>query len=114
MKKAKSINMPPIAVWVAPTIFEKILLAFMVAHFFIRRSSPAIRSNTPLVKNTAPVKIKLVTIRNPPIARLNLTSFRIQFHSTIARDIHAKTDNIVLSQFNMFAPYMLDKKNSRA
>ena len=128
MKKAKSINMPPIAVWVAPIIFEKILLAFMVAHFFIRRSIPAMISNTPIVKNnivntdvvigsakmltsimfnnirkTAPVKIRLVTMRNPPMARLNLTSFRIQFHSTIARDTHAKMDNIVFSQFNIFA-----------
>ena len=134
--------MPPITVWVPPMIFEKTLLAFMVAHFFIKRSTPAMRSNTPIVKNnivntdavigsaktltsiifnnirkTAPVKIRLVTMRKPPMARLNLTIGRIQFHSTIARDTHAKMNNIVLSQFNIFASlirlYRLEPKLHR-
>jgi len=101
---------PPTPVWVTPTILERILLGFMAGHFFMRRSIPAMKSNTPMARNSmvntevvtgsaktstsimfsnirkiAPVKIRLVTIRKPPMARLNLTSFRIQFHS-VARD----------------------------
>jgi hypothetical protein len=34
-----------------------------------------------------PVKIRLVTIRKPPMATLSLTSFRIQFTQLIARDV---------------------------
>lgn len=97
---------PPIAVWVKPIIFERILLGFIGGHFLLRRRNPAMKSNTPIARNSivntdvvtgsaktstsimlsnirknVPVKIKLVTMRKPPIARLNLTSFRIQFHS---------------------------------
>jgi hypothetical protein len=70
----------------------------------MRRSIPAMKSNIPMARNImvntdvvsgsvktltsimlsnmrkiAPVKIKLVTIRKPPMARLNLTSFRVHF-----------------------------------
>jgi hypothetical protein len=106
MKKAKTMITPPTVVWVKPIIFERIVFGFMAGHFFMRRSIPAMRSNTPITRNSmvntdvvtgsaktltsimfsnirkiAPVKIRLVTIRKPPMARLNLTSFRIQFHS---------------------------------
>jgi hypothetical protein len=97
---------PPMAVWVKPIIFEKIVFDFMAGHFFMRRIIPAMKSSTPIAKNSiinidvvagfaktltsimfsnirkiVPVKIRLVTIRKPPMARLNLTSFRIQSHS---------------------------------
>ena len=97
---------PPMAVWVTPMIFKRAVFGFMAGHFFMRRSIPAMKSNTPMARNSivntdvvagsaktltsimfsnirkiAPVKIRLVTIRKPPMARLNLTSFRIQFHS---------------------------------
>ena len=87
--------MPPIAVCVKPIIFEMILLGFMAYHFFIRRSIPAMKSNTPMARNNmvstdvvagsaktsmsimfsnirkiVPVKIRLVTIRKPPKATL--------------------------------------------
>jgi hypothetical protein len=95
---------PPMAVCVKPTVFERIRLEFMTAHFFIRRSIPAMKSNIPMARNIivnidvvtgsaktlasimfssirkiAPVKIRLVTIRKPPMATLSLTSFRIHF-----------------------------------
>jgi hypothetical protein len=38
------------------------------------------------IRKIAPVKIRLVTIRKPPMARLSLTSFRIQFTRLVARD----------------------------
>jgi len=102
---------PPIAVCVKPTVFERALFAFMVAHFFMRRRIPAMKSNIPMARNIivntdvvtgsaktlmsimfssmrkiAPVRIRLVTIRKPPMARLSLTSFRIQFTRLVARD----------------------------
>jgi hypothetical protein len=102
---------PPIAVCVKPTIFERILLAFMDSHFFRRRIIAAMKSNIPMVKNIsvktdmvtgsaktptsimlsnirkiAPVKIRLVTIRKPPMATLSLTNFRIRFTQLNARD----------------------------
>jgi hypothetical protein len=98
---------PPITVCAKPIILERTLLGFMTDHFFIRRITPAIKSNIPMARNIivstdviagsskismlimfsnnrkiVPVKIRLVTIRKPPIARLSLTSFRIEFHST--------------------------------
>jgi hypothetical protein len=100
---------PPIAVCVKPTIFERILLAFMDTHFLRRRIIPVMKSNIPMVKNIsvntdvvtgsaktlasimlskirkiAPVKIRLVTIRKPPMATLSLTSFRIRFTQLVA------------------------------
>ncbi len=102
---------PPMAVWVKPTVFERIRLGFMAGHFFMRRSIPAMKSNIPMVRNIivkidvvtgsvktftsimfssirkiAPVKIRLVTIRKPPMAALNLTSFRIHFTQLTARN----------------------------
>jgi len=113
MKKAKSMITPPTVVCVKPIIFERIVFGFMVGHFFMR-SIPAMKSNTPIARNnmvntdvvtgsaktptsimfsnirkTVPVKIRLVTIRKPPMARLNLTSFRIHFTRLVARDTHA-------------------------
>ena len=98
-------------VCVKPTIFERVLLAFMDSHFLRRRIIPAMKSNIPMVKNIsvktdvvtgsakmptsimlsnirkiAPVKIRLVTIRKPPMATLSLTSFRIRFTQLNARD----------------------------
>ncbi len=100
----------PIVICVRPTTFEIILLDFIDAHFF-QRSTPAMKSNNPMarsisvntdmivgstktltsimfskIKKTIPVKIRLVTIRKPPMARLSLTSFRIYFTRLIARD----------------------------
>ena len=102
---------PPIAVCIKPTIFERILLAFIDVHLFRRRIIPAIKSNIPMarkinvnrdmlawsaktlksimfksMRKTAPVKIMLVTIRKPPMATLSLTSFRIQFTQLTVRD----------------------------
>ena len=83
---------PPMAVCVKPTIFERIILAFINGHLFRRRIIPAVKSNIPIARNisvkrgmlassmkilasimfdkmkkTAPVKIRLVNIRKPPI-----------------------------------------------
>jgi hypothetical protein len=102
---------PPMAVCVKPTIFERILLAFINVHLFRRRIIPATKSNIPMARNTSvnsdmlawsaktltsimfknmrknvPVKIMLVTIRKPPMATLSLTSFRIQFTQLTVRD----------------------------
>jgi hypothetical protein len=102
---------PPMAVWVKPTIFERILLAFINVHLFSRRIIPAMKSNIPIVrkisansdrvtwsvktstsimfnnvKKIVPVKIRLFSIRKPPMATLSLTSFRIWFTQLIARD----------------------------
>jgi len=102
---------PPIAVCIKPTIFERVLLAFINVHLFRRRIIPAMKSNSPMARNisvnsdilawsaktltsimfdkmrkTAPVKIMLVTIRKPPMAMLSLTSFRIQFTQLTVRD----------------------------
>jgi hypothetical protein len=77
----------------------------------MRRITPATKSRTPMARNirvnnevcvlfakipasimfikirkTVPVKIKLVTIRKPPTAMLNLTSFRIHLPQLTARD----------------------------
>jgi hypothetical protein len=77
----------------------------------MRRIIPAIKSKIPIAKNTkvnsdatlisektsasmifidikktVPVRIKLVTIRKPPTARLSLTSFCIQLTLFVARD----------------------------
>ncbi len=38
------------------------------------------------MRKTAPVKIRLVTIRKPPMAMLSLTTFRIQFTQLAVRD----------------------------
>ena len=38
------------------------------------------------IRKIVPVKIRLVTIRKPPIAILSLTSFCIQFNPLVARD----------------------------
>lgn len=111
MKKAISMITPPIAVCVKPIIFERILFGFMAIHFFMRRIIPAMKSSIPMARNIivntavvagsektstsimfsntrkiVPVKIRLVTIRKPPIARLSLTSFRIQFTRLVTRD----------------------------
>jgi len=102
---------PPIAVWVTPTIFERIRLAFITVHFLRRRIIPAMKSNIPMARNISvntdvvagsaktptsiifsnirkivPVKIRLVTIRKPPMATLSLTSFRILFTQLVAID----------------------------
>jgi hypothetical protein len=102
---------PPIAVCIKPTIFERILLAFINVHLFRRRIIPAIKSNIPMARNisvnsdmvtwsaktptsirfkkirrTVPVKIMLLTRRKPPMATLSLTSFRIQFTQLTVRD----------------------------
>jgi hypothetical protein len=94
---------PPIAVCVKPTIFERILLAFIAAYLFRRRIIPAMKSSIPMVRNISvnidevawsaktstlimfskmrkivPVRIRLVTIRKPPMATLSLTSLRVQ------------------------------------
>jgi hypothetical protein len=99
---------PPITVCVKPTIFERILLAFINVHLFMRRITPATKSNIPIARNisvnidvvtgsaktptsimfnnirkTVPVKIRLVTIRKPPMATLSLTRFRIRFTQLI-------------------------------
>ena len=102
---------PPITVCVKPNIFERIFWGFIYDHFLIMRIITAMKSRTPIAKNIivntevipgsaktsisimfsnirkiAPVKIRLATIRKPPIARLSLTSFRIQFTRLVARD----------------------------
>ena len=111
MKKAKSMIAPPIVVCVKPIVFERVRLGFMYGHFFVMRSIPAMKSSTPMAENIIvntdvvagsakmsisimfssirkiiPVKIRLVTIRKPPIATLSLTSFRIQFTRLVTRD----------------------------
>jgi hypothetical protein len=99
---------PPRAVCITPTVCERVLLIFIEFTFHLFRSrTPAIKSAMPIARNTTakrekivrsantlvfiisnkarktmPVKIRLDTIRKPPIATLSLTSFRIQFHST--------------------------------
>jgi hypothetical protein len=98
----------PMAVCVKPIIFERILLAFIDGHFFRRRIIPAMKSNIPIARNIivntdmvagsaktptsimfinirkiVPVKIRLVTIRKPPMATLSLTRFRIRFTQLI-------------------------------
>ena len=117
----------PIAVCVTPTVFERLLLSFMAGHFFMMRIIPAMKSNIPIARNImvntevvigsaktlmsimfnnmrkiAPAKIRLVTIRKPPMARLSLTSFRIQFTRLITIDA-SLNDNIAGSEFNRFA-----------
>jgi hypothetical protein len=120
---------PPIAVCVKPTIFEKVLLAFITVHFLRRRIIPAAKSNIPMARNISvntdmvawsaktptsimfsnirkivPVKIRLVTIRKPPMATLSLTIFRIMFTQLVARGARL-ADSIVGSQFNTFASF---------
>ena len=122
---------PPIVVCIKPTIFEMVLLAFITAHLFRRRIIPAMKSATPMARNinvnrdavawsaktltsimfdkmrkTAPVKIRLVTIRKPPMAMLSLTSFRIQFTS-VGRKSALKLIIIVENQFNIFASFRM-------
>ncbi len=58
------------------------------------------------MRKTAPVKIRLVTIRKPPMAMLSLTSFRMQFHST-NRERVLKLVIIADSQFNTFASFRM-------
>lgn len=102
MRKAKSMVAAPMVVCVKPTVFERIVFVFMAFHFFMMRSIPAMKSSMPMARNSmvntevvagsvktvtsimfskikkiAPVKIRLVTIRNPPMARLSLTILRI-------------------------------------
>ena len=86
-------------------------MAFITVHFLRRRIIPAAKSKIPMARNISvnrdvvtwsektptsimfsnirkivPVKIRLVTIRNPPMATLSLTSFRTLFTQLIARD----------------------------
>jgi hypothetical protein len=58
------------------------------------------------IRKTVPVKIKLVTIRKPPMAMLNLTSFRIHSPQLTARDLRFRIVIIVGNQFNTFARFL--------
>jgi hypothetical protein len=118
----------PMVVCVKPTVFERIFFGFMACHFFMMRSIPAMKSSMPMARNSmvntevvagsaktvtsimfskirkiAPVKIRLVTIRKPPMARLSLTSFRIQFTPRLIT--RRKLEQLILcwSRFNTFA-----------
>jgi hypothetical protein len=51
----------------------------------------SIRSNK--IRKTVPVKIRLVTIRKPPMAMLSRTSFRIHSTQLIARDVRLELNN---------------------
>jgi hypothetical protein len=101
---------PPIVVCATPIVFASVFLAFIDFHLLSRRIIPAIKSDIPMARNsnvktavlvwsektptsikfntirkTVPVKIRLVTIRKPPMATLSLTSFRIHFTQLTAR-----------------------------